>query len=271
MGQANPTAGADRINYLNIGLMLVSCAVALFIPFELFLFAYAVLGPAHYFTEISWLHKRGYFMRGKHDFLAAGRIGGAAFCVGGLVGTGTRPDAAAGQVATFTFLALFSALVLMLTDKVMPRILGLAAVAVLAFSALNSVGFLWCCWRRSCRRWFTFTCSRDFSSFTARSRNAAAAATWRSRVFLLCPWLACLIHPRRYSPSAYVTVSYFNEFCAVNMACWGLTCRIPRRGANAGLQNFLSAQRADRHALHRVCLHLPLPQLVFQNVHHPVA
>ena len=45
MGQANAAAGTDRINYVNIGLMVVSCVVALYIPFELFLFAYAVLGP----------------------------------------------------------------------------------------------------------------------------------------------------------------------------------------------------------------------------------
>ena len=57
--------GADRINYLNIGLMLASCAIALYIPFELFLFAYAVLGPAHYLTEISWLQKRRFFTRGR--------------------------------------------------------------------------------------------------------------------------------------------------------------------------------------------------------------
>lgn len=51
----------DRINYVNIGLMLVSCAAAYVIPFELFLFSYAVLGPLHYLTEISWLHDRRYF------------------------------------------------------------------------------------------------------------------------------------------------------------------------------------------------------------------
>ncbi len=55
-----------RIDYINIGLMLLSCAVAFVIPFELFLFSYAVLGPLHYLTEISWLHKRNYFsLKGK--------------------------------------------------------------------------------------------------------------------------------------------------------------------------------------------------------------
>jgi hypothetical protein len=53
----------DRVNHLNSGLMVVSCVAAYVFPFELFLFSYAVLGPLHYLTEISWLHDRGYFAR----------------------------------------------------------------------------------------------------------------------------------------------------------------------------------------------------------------
>ncbi len=58
-----------NLNLLNIGLMLLSCVVAFIIPFELFLFSYAILGPLHYLTEISWLHKRNYFVEGKYDYL----------------------------------------------------------------------------------------------------------------------------------------------------------------------------------------------------------
>lgn len=49
--------------------MIVSCIVAFFIPFELFLFSYGVLGPLHYLTEIGWLHKKNYFTKGKYDFI----------------------------------------------------------------------------------------------------------------------------------------------------------------------------------------------------------
>ena len=55
----------DQVNYLNLGLMVISCVFAYIIPFELFLFAYAVLGPLHYLTEISWLHDRKYFVEAK--------------------------------------------------------------------------------------------------------------------------------------------------------------------------------------------------------------
>ena len=58
-----------KINSINIGLMLISCIAAFIMPFEVFLFAYAVLGPLHYLTEISWLHDRQYFAKGKYDYM----------------------------------------------------------------------------------------------------------------------------------------------------------------------------------------------------------
>jgi hypothetical protein len=57
----------DFTNWLNVLLMLVSLFLSLFIPFELFLLAYAILGPLHYLTEISWLHDRNYFLKEKTD------------------------------------------------------------------------------------------------------------------------------------------------------------------------------------------------------------
>lgn len=59
----------DQINYANIGLMVLSAILAFILPFELFLFSYAVLGPLHYLTEIGWLHKKNYYTKGKYDFL----------------------------------------------------------------------------------------------------------------------------------------------------------------------------------------------------------
>jgi len=62
-------AHLDRINYVNIGLMLASAALACVVPFEIFLLSYAVLGPLHYLTQISWLHDRGYFTTGRWDWI----------------------------------------------------------------------------------------------------------------------------------------------------------------------------------------------------------
>lgn len=65
----------SKINYLNIGLMGISAVLAFILPFETFLIAYAFLGPLHYLTEISWLHDRNYFSKGKYDFLVLLIIG----------------------------------------------------------------------------------------------------------------------------------------------------------------------------------------------------
>ena len=60
---------AETIDIANIALMIFSCVLAFIVPFELFLFSYAILGPLHYLTEITWLHKRDYFTNGKFDYL----------------------------------------------------------------------------------------------------------------------------------------------------------------------------------------------------------
>jgi hypothetical protein len=59
----SPGAATDRLSWINSGLMVAACGVAFLAPFHLFLFAYAVLGPLHYITEISWLHDRSYFAK----------------------------------------------------------------------------------------------------------------------------------------------------------------------------------------------------------------
>jgi hypothetical protein len=51
----------ESVEQLNVYLMAGSCLAAFVAPFQVFLFVYAVLGPLHYLTEISWLHDRDYF------------------------------------------------------------------------------------------------------------------------------------------------------------------------------------------------------------------
>jgi len=72
-----------RVNSINMVLVVLSCVAAFLLPFEVFLFSYAVLGPLHYLTQISWMHDRRYFTsggaRGDAVFLA-----GMAVCVGSI-------------------------------------------------------------------------------------------------------------------------------------------------------------------------------------------
>jgi len=54
---------------MNIALVFISLIIAIVLPFKLFLFSYAILGPLHYLTEIGWLHKKKYFVRGKQNWV----------------------------------------------------------------------------------------------------------------------------------------------------------------------------------------------------------
>lgn len=64
-----PPQNHTRLHWLNTGLMLLSCTLAFIFPIQLMIAAYAVLGPAHYLTEIAWLREKSFFTTGRHDVL----------------------------------------------------------------------------------------------------------------------------------------------------------------------------------------------------------
>ena len=110
--------------------MLVAAVASFLRPFEVFLFAYALLGPLHYLTEISWLHDRKYFTRGRNDYLVL--VACAA------VITIADMQIVPGLPATFrvavTYIAFGSALVFVLVSKAGPRLL--CFIALIATSPL---------------------------------------------------------------------------------------------------------------------------------------
>ena len=234
--------GTDRINFLNIALMLISCVVALYIPFELFLFAYAVLGPAHYLTEISWLQKRGFFTRGEYDYWILGGLAALLF-LSAPWSTQNYSQQGPFGTATYTFLALGSALVLLLTDRIVPRLLGLAAVAGLAFLVVNTSAFLavmFATFVPTLVHVYLFTGFFIlYGALKERSRSGYLAFC----VFLLCPVICWFIDPKRFTPSAYVVLSYFKNFSPLNMTILGVDTPHTRdEGAAAGLAIFSSAK-----------------------------
>ncbi|MFT3795748.1 hypothetical protein [Flavobacterium sp.] len=54
---------AKNTDLLNFLLIAISLFLAFHLPFELFLFSYAILGPLHYLTEINWLKQKKYFIK----------------------------------------------------------------------------------------------------------------------------------------------------------------------------------------------------------------
>lgn len=53
----------EKIDLLNIGLVFLSLALAIWLPFKLFIFSYAFLGPLHYMTEMNWLNEHNFFLK----------------------------------------------------------------------------------------------------------------------------------------------------------------------------------------------------------------
>ena len=119
-----------QINYLNIGLMILSAMGAFFLPFEVFLFAYAFLGPLHYLTEISWLHDRNYFSKGKYDFIVLVIIGVLLSYAAFAKDFGINTDFYEAFVEANLFdkllvLALFSAILFALVENLIVKIVAI--------------------------------------------------------------------------------------------------------------------------------------------------
>jgi hypothetical protein len=115
---------ADQLNYLNIGLMLLTAVAAYARPFELFLAAYAFLGPLHYLTEISWLHDRNYYTRGKYDYLVLIALA----VVVTVVITRIIPGIPDWVRLSTTYIAFGGALVFVLVGKLWPRLICYAVL-----------------------------------------------------------------------------------------------------------------------------------------------
>ncbi len=136
----------DQTNYLNIGLMAISLVAAFILPFEVFLFSYAILGPLHYLTEISWLHDRKYFSPGRWDYIPlvilsfAILLGGGAYVMGeGIysaltgVGLGSLLDFLDEWGYDITFFAFSLALLFVIFKGTQMRILGLAVLVLATY------------------------------------------------------------------------------------------------------------------------------------------
>ncbi len=108
-----------RTDAVHLALMLLALGLAYLVPFELLLLAYAVLGPAHYTTEISWLHDRKYFVPQRGFALALATIAvAAAFYV--------ASDAWFG----FVLWRAFAGAALLAAPRTTPQRIGLAIAAV---------------------------------------------------------------------------------------------------------------------------------------------
>jgi hypothetical protein len=129
----------DQINYANIGLMLLSAVLAFILPFELFLFSYAVLGPLHYLTEIGWLHKKNYFTKGKYDFVFL-----SVLCVLVFYFSYVNPTQSQTVIPNLILYGILLALIFVFIKDNLYRIV-LAVLAIIGIS-VSKMGFDYVIW-----------------------------------------------------------------------------------------------------------------------------
>jgi hypothetical protein len=206
---ARQTSGADSIELVNIGLMILALVVAAVVPFELFLLSYAVLGPLHYLTEISWLKDRRFFTVRRLDWLplvvcAALIMLGNESVLGerGVSWLNSFPAAGSGFADTFrsiypdiTFFAFAAALVFAMTQQAAARAFGLmiAGGGAMLFHAAAGQGSgglflrLFSIYLPTLIHVFVFTGAFILAGALKRNRTAGYASFV---VFLVCGALA---------------------------------------------------------------------------------
>ena len=129
----------DQIHYANIGLMVVSAILAFVLPFELFLFSYAVLGPLHYLTEIGWLHKKNYYTKGKYDFLFL-----SILCVLVFYFSFIKPAKTDSQIPNIILYGvLLSLIFVFIKDNLYRVVLAVLAIIGLAMAKTGYSYFVW--------------------------------------------------------------------------------------------------------------------------------
>lgn len=190
----------DTINYLNVGLMVVSIVCAMYLPFETFLFAYAVLGPLHYLTEISWLHDRGYFTVGSRDWMW--------LVFGALIATCTAltPTVVSPSVAGFSsgvVLVVAAGLAFVSSHRVRWVVLTIGVFVGLVASLWSPLAILFTAFLPTLVHVYVFTgLFVLYGALKSKSRSGFLSLG----VFLLAPFVCIfgVATPQGYAPSAYM-------------------------------------------------------------------
>lgn len=212
---------SNGINYINIGLMLISLAASYVLPFEVFLFSYAVLGPLHYLTEISWLEKKNYFIKAKSDIWIF-----VLLVVAITIGMFDQQSKVNYFIASFLFSGFVYALVILYTQKTAVKLFFvlLAFMASLIFSFNKYPDFpflLFAIWLPTIIHVYFFT--GGFILFGAlKTKSASGIISFV--VFILCAVVCFVYIPENfgmavteYGKKAYsyfqlLNISLYNVF-----------------------------------------------------------
>jgi len=132
--------GVQRLDIINIGLMLLSLISAFLFPAETFLIAIMILGPLHYLTEMPWLEKKGFFIPSKKNVWILIGIGAVMLFL--IFGKELLPEGS-GKLAfrtsgTFAGAAFFLAFVLIKFKKASSILIALVVVVGVSWLLASS-------------------------------------------------------------------------------------------------------------------------------------
>ncbi|MDF2452241.1 MAG: hypothetical protein K0S26_1745 [Bacteroidota bacterium] len=184
--------------------MIVSAILAFVLPFELFLFSYAILGPLHYLTEIGWLHKKNYFTKGKYDFIFL-----SVLCFLVFYFSFIQPAKSDSQIPSIILYGvLLSLIFVFIKDNLYRVILALLALIGIAMAKTGLTYFVWIgIFLPTIIHVFVFTWAFMLygviknKSFAGYLSVAALGLIAMSFFFIKAPGL-------QYQVSSYVTKSY---------------------------------------------------------------
>ncbi|MFT3678807.1 MAG: hypothetical protein QM791_00955 [Ferruginibacter sp.] len=186
-----PLTKDTRINVLNIGLMIISCIAAFVMPFEVFLFAYAVMGPLHYLTEISWLHDRQYFTKGKYDNIVLWVIGVIILLESLAIRNGWNWPFQSDFGNKIIFVALAGSLLMIFVKNVLIKIFGLLFILLISnviFQPDKRDGFAFFVGALLPTLVHVYVFTGFFMLYGAL-KSRSASGLWSVVVFVICPVL----------------------------------------------------------------------------------
>lgn len=223
---ARPLSATERLDLLNIGLMAVACAVAFVVPFELFLFSYAILGPLHYLTEISWLHDQKYYLPDRRFasglLLLTGLLTLVFFNLSYQLGLKLPTNFG----AYLAYLAFFGTLVLVVGRTVRQRLVLILSglVLLLAIRSGSYFPLILAVFLPTLIHVYVFTgLFMLFGALKSRSRTGLLAVG----VLALCPVLLMVLFPD-IEPSRMVTAYGREAYVGGerNVGFWGLNASV---------------------------------------------
>lgn len=192
----------DRINYYNILAMIAASCLAIFIPFELVLLSYAILGPAHYLTEISWLKGRQFFILKKYDYLV----------IIGVIIVSLLLNLPSANLIFYTFGLSF---ILLMIKSSLNRLLAFVVLIIAGYFLLtnNILRTIFGLYVPTLIHVYVFTGA--FMLFGAL-KDKIVSGYLAVIVFLICPVLLCFLFTSYHNTTAAWAISNYRDFGRLN-------------------------------------------------------